>query len=207
MPAGAVYIGRACPGLKGSPFRNPFPVKTHGRAEALRLFRRHLVEHPELVEQARRELAGKDLACWCRLGEACHGDVWLDVLAEGEPYGAAAGSGTMGPVTLVTLGEWAAKVGRAETAVRNHLTAAPGFPAPKGTRPREGSGTGVRRGRARRVADDVGGRARARSLPGARRPRRDAHPRRDRQAVGHRRQERHAVPRGARPARRPRGAW
>jgi hypothetical protein len=63
VPAGAVYIGRACPGLPGSPFRNPFPVKTHGRAEALQLFRHHLVEHPELVEQAHRELAGKDLAC------------------------------------------------------------------------------------------------------------------------------------------------
>ncbi|WP_214327904.1 deazapurine DNA modification protein DpdA family protein [Nonomuraea sediminis] len=60
---------------------------------------------------------------------------------ETELYGAAAGSGTMGLVSLVTLGEWAAKVGRAETAVRNHLTDAPGFPAPKGTRPREGSGT------------------------------------------------------------------
>ncbi|WP_217709104.1 DUF4326 domain-containing protein [Nonomuraea rhodomycinica] len=141
VPAGAAYIGRACPGLKGSPFRNPFAVKTHGRAEALRLFRGHLAEHPELVERARRELAGLDLACWCRPGEECHGDVWLAVLAELAPYSAAAGSGTMGLMALVTLGEWAAKVGRAETAVRNHLAAAPGFPAPKGTRPRTGKGT------------------------------------------------------------------
>ncbi|MFI7446038.1 DUF4326 domain-containing protein [Nonomuraea sp. NPDC049714] len=53
-----------------------------------------------MVEQARRELAGKDLACWCRPGDPCHGDVWLDVLDEVELHGAAAGSARMGPVTL-----------------------------------------------------------------------------------------------------------
>lgn len=24
-------------------------------------------------------LRGKNLACWCRLGEPCHGDVWLEI--------------------------------------------------------------------------------------------------------------------------------
>jgi Domain of unknown function (DUF4326) len=36
------------------------------------LFRRYLADHPELVEAARQELAGKDLACWCKPGD---GDV------------------------------------------------------------------------------------------------------------------------------------
>lgn len=36
------------------------------------------------VEQVRRDLAGKDLACWCPEGEPCHGDVLL-VIANGGP--------------------------------------------------------------------------------------------------------------------------
>jgi hypothetical protein len=46
---------------------------------AVALFRRYLADHPELVEAARRELAGKDLACWCKPGELCHADIWLEV--------------------------------------------------------------------------------------------------------------------------------
>lgn len=80
VPAGAVYIGRAAPGLPASPWQNPFRVKDHG-AGALPLFQRHLDEHPELVARARAELAGKDLACWCKLDEPCHGDEWLRRLA------------------------------------------------------------------------------------------------------------------------------
>ncbi|MEU4235561.1 DUF4326 domain-containing protein [Nonomuraea sp. NPDC026600] len=81
LPEGAVYVGRTAPGLPGSVFRNPFTVRKHGRARALELFREHLDRHPYLVDQARRELAGRDLACWCRLDEPCHADVWLDILA------------------------------------------------------------------------------------------------------------------------------
>jgi hypothetical protein len=31
------------------------------------------------VEDVRRELAGKDLACWCPLDQPCHADVYLEV--------------------------------------------------------------------------------------------------------------------------------
>jgi hypothetical protein len=55
---------------------DPYPVATFGRDQAVALFRRYLADHPELVEAARRELAGKDLACWCRPGELCHADIW-----------------------------------------------------------------------------------------------------------------------------------
>jgi hypothetical protein len=34
---------------------------------------------PDLREQARGELRGKDLACWCALDEPCHGDVLLEI--------------------------------------------------------------------------------------------------------------------------------
>lgn len=75
IPEGAIYVGRAAPGLKASPFRNPFKVSEHG-SDALRLYAEFLDRHPELVQQARRELAGHDLACWCRVGAGavCHAD-------------------------------------------------------------------------------------------------------------------------------------
>jgi hypothetical protein len=51
----------------------------------MELYRAHLREHPELVEQARRELAGHDLACWCRPDQECHADVLLAVVGGQEP--------------------------------------------------------------------------------------------------------------------------
>lgn len=90
---GAVYVGRAMPRqrLAGSPFGNPFKVKQHGRAEAIRRYRESIAaalrRSPELVEQL-IALRGKPLACWCRHdGEprteanACHADVLVEFLA------------------------------------------------------------------------------------------------------------------------------
>ncbi|GAA4439628.1 DUF4326 domain-containing protein [Phytohabitans houttuyneae] len=62
-------------------------VETYRRAlceptPQLRLW--HRVERrPLSVEDVRRELAGKDLLCWCRSDQPCHGDVLLAV-ARGE---------------------------------------------------------------------------------------------------------------------------
>lgn len=39
-------------------------------------------EGRELVAKARRELRGKNLACWCRIGEPCHADEWLKIINE-----------------------------------------------------------------------------------------------------------------------------
>lgn len=110
VPTGAVYVGRAHPGLKQSPFANPWCIKppghvgnqgnvtwavTHHRDlsrvvtgladrqaaldTAVRLFREHLDSRPDLVERARVDLAGKDLACWCKPNETCHADVLLAI--------------------------------------------------------------------------------------------------------------------------------
>jgi hypothetical protein len=51
----------------------------------IELYHDHLRQHPELVEQARRELAGKDLACWCPGDQECHADVLLAVVGGQEP--------------------------------------------------------------------------------------------------------------------------
>lgn len=40
---------------------------------------------PFTVADVRRELAGKVLACWCRLSAPCHADVLLEIANEREP--------------------------------------------------------------------------------------------------------------------------
>jgi Domain of unknown function (DUF4326) len=73
-PTGAVVISRP------SRWGNPYRVSEHGLPGALALYRRHLREHPELVEAGRRELAGRTLACWCPPDRPCHGDILLEVV-------------------------------------------------------------------------------------------------------------------------------
>jgi len=77
VPSGAVYVGRQAPGLRRSPLANPFPVGEHGRDGAIALFHEHLLTTPGLLDAARAELAGRDLACWCKTTESCHADLLL----------------------------------------------------------------------------------------------------------------------------------
>jgi hypothetical protein len=60
---------------------NPFRIghEAADAAEAVALFRKHLQQHPALVELAGRELRGFDLGCTCPLDQPCHADVWLEV--------------------------------------------------------------------------------------------------------------------------------
>lgn len=78
IPDGAVYVGRAAPGLPASPYANPYPVKEYGLDRCRDLFRQHVADSPLLVAAARAELGGKDLACWCPDNAPwCHADEWL----------------------------------------------------------------------------------------------------------------------------------
>lgn len=79
-PAGAVYIGR--PTKWGNPYRMGAGGFT--RAEAITKFRAYLAGRPDLIEAARRELAGKDLVCFCAPLQ-CHGDVLARVANGGSP--------------------------------------------------------------------------------------------------------------------------
>jgi hypothetical protein len=75
-----VYIGR--PG----PWGNPFLIGRDGdRWEVIEKYKAWLFAQPELVERAKRELAGKVLGCWCA-PLTCHGDV---LAALTEPRGAS----------------------------------------------------------------------------------------------------------------------
>jgi hypothetical protein len=79
-PPGTVVVTRA-----SKCWGNPFSAKEYGRDRAIELYREYLRHTPELVERIHRELAGRDLACWCALDEPCHADVLLRVAAGGEP--------------------------------------------------------------------------------------------------------------------------
>lgn len=91
-PEGAVVVAR--PSKWGNPYRAGNIDMDTGEErtaeEAVRLFRTS-VEQPEVIEQIRRELAGKDLACWCPLVDAsgnpvpCHADVLLEIANGGTP--------------------------------------------------------------------------------------------------------------------------
>ena len=100
MPEGAVYVGRP------SKWGNPFHAHGDGSAMApelaVQLFRDMLKDgaffpsdHPRFrthngvrqmqmlelttVEDIKRDLRGKDLACWCPLDQLCHADVLLEI--------------------------------------------------------------------------------------------------------------------------------
>ncbi len=102
-PPNTVYIGR--PSVYGNPFKlnvtfcGPTLRAFHTPAEAVAGYRewitqdtlhplfwdRHLIDAHTAVKTAlkRGHLVGKNLACWCREGSPCHGDVLLEIVAGG----------------------------------------------------------------------------------------------------------------------------
>lgn len=82
MPEGAIFVGRP------SRYGNPFIISEHQtREQVVDNFRQALHDGRLQISVARvrRELAGRDLACWCRLTDKhgdpvpCHADVLLEV--------------------------------------------------------------------------------------------------------------------------------
>jgi Domain of unknown function (DUF4326) len=79
MPPNTVYVGR------GSKWGNPFPLphqmhygKAWARAAYLQWLRTSFYGM-RLMRDHLTELRGKNLACWCKAGEACHADVLLEL--------------------------------------------------------------------------------------------------------------------------------
>jgi protein gp37 len=80
LPSSTVVVTR--PTRWGNPFRvsKDYPVD-----RAVSDYEKWLKNDPEGIETlraARAELRGKSLACWCRPGEPCHGDVLLRLVNE-----------------------------------------------------------------------------------------------------------------------------
>jgi len=83
-----VYIGRGRSSQWGNPFSdNPqslAKVVVGDRNEAIARYEEWLLQQPELVARARKELRGKVLGCWCS-PRACHGDVLARIANEDGP--------------------------------------------------------------------------------------------------------------------------
>lgn len=82
-PPGVVVVARP------SRWGNPFRLGPDGDRAAVVARYREALERGELgftVDDVRRVLRGRDLACWCPLDGPCHADVLLDVAnAPGRP--------------------------------------------------------------------------------------------------------------------------
>jgi hypothetical protein len=91
MPDNTVRVTR--PG----PFGNPFIVSPKARPgarsgveymcvpsveDAVSCFRDMVNLSPTWREAVKRELRGKNLACWCKLDDPCHADVLLEIANE-----------------------------------------------------------------------------------------------------------------------------
>ncbi|MEU4679084.1 DUF4326 domain-containing protein [Micromonospora sp. NPDC023737] len=107
ISTGAVYVGRAEPGLPVSRYANPHRVaacrrcgQEHDQADAVAAYAADLDRQPDLTAAVRRDLADVDIACWCRQNVlACHGEVLLRVAAGATPPAAIASvlGGTLPP--------------------------------------------------------------------------------------------------------------
>lgn len=72
MPVNTIYVGRP------TRWGNPFVVGEHGNAqECVDLFAR--IQENMRGSMIRRDLKGKNLACWCPLNQPCHADVLLKI--------------------------------------------------------------------------------------------------------------------------------
>lgn len=77
-PEGAIVVARP------SKWENPFKVGVAGKTAGwcVHTFREWLLgtrEGQYLADEAKKELRGKSLCCWCRLGQPCHADVLLEI--------------------------------------------------------------------------------------------------------------------------------
>ena len=79
IPEGAVYVGR--PTVWGNPHKL---VRESQRDEVVELYRQDLLNNPELVARAKRELKGKHLICHCA-PRRCHAEVLMEVANEVTP--------------------------------------------------------------------------------------------------------------------------
>lgn len=89
IPANTVKVDRAT--KWGNPFRLPGGARPQ---EVVDLYRHQLCVRGHVtnrtahgaqrvtVDDVRRELRGKNLACWCKPGAPCHADVLLEIANE-----------------------------------------------------------------------------------------------------------------------------
>ena len=74
VPKDAVYVGR--PTKWGNPYK--MEDNWNDREAVVNMYKELLDMNDELANEARAELKGKDLVCYCA-PQACHADVLLEI--------------------------------------------------------------------------------------------------------------------------------
>ncbi|MBA4852047.1 DUF4326 domain-containing protein [Emticicia sp. BO119] len=73
LPANTVCVTR------GTRWGNPFKIgETMTREESIEKFKQ-LISNEETLKLIKQQLKGKNLACYCPVGVACHGDLLLEI--------------------------------------------------------------------------------------------------------------------------------
>ena len=92
MPGNTVKVCR--PSRYGNPFRVADVLEHYcgdavaSQADCVRSYRKWVesgADGAPSLEEIRRDLAGKNLACWCRAGTPCHADVLLEMANDQKP--------------------------------------------------------------------------------------------------------------------------
>lgn len=83
MPENTVYVGRPTkwgnPFVVGKLFDGRYPVTAE---QAVGFYKQRILNYGvqlHLIDDAIRELKGKNLACWCPLNQPCHADILLTI--------------------------------------------------------------------------------------------------------------------------------
>jgi hypothetical protein len=81
-PDGSVIVDRT------SRYGNPYKVgrDAASSAEAVEMYRRYLDTRPDLIEQIKANLRGRDLVCFCDLTAPCHADALLALANEFQQF-------------------------------------------------------------------------------------------------------------------------
>ena len=84
MPENTVYVGR--PTIYGNPFQTAEQFRewweTRGKGYTIYADQMDMLMGA-MFQTEPHPLRGKNLACWCRLDEACHGDILLEIANSG----------------------------------------------------------------------------------------------------------------------------
>jgi Domain of unknown function (DUF4326) len=85
MPENTIYVGRPTkfgnPAKVGEIWLTDFPPIENNQ-KAVYLFEDYFLNNLLLQEQAKSELKGKNLACFCNLNEPCHADILIKFVNE-----------------------------------------------------------------------------------------------------------------------------
>lgn len=78
MPPNTIYVGRP------TKWGNPYKAGNHhgltlSEEKACEFFSIHIHRVEGKIEEIKKELKGKNLACFCPIGTPCHADILLDI--------------------------------------------------------------------------------------------------------------------------------